>query len=338
LKKKLEKKSNDSFNSKSHQSHSTLEIKKAKDWIKEAKTEAIPKKICGDFWYENELCILFAGTNVGKSILAVQIADAITKGKPILHFETEVQKQKVIYFDFELSKKQFEKRYSKEFENHYAFNNNFFRVEKDKRAMTDETNHYSTEALETDLTEMIVESNAKIIIIDNLSNLENNIEKSSSAIPLMKRLNGLKERYGISILLLAHTPKISSSKPITNNDLAGSKVLMNFCDSAFTIGASGLDKDIRYIKQIKVRAAEYKYDGENVFVCQLCKPKNFLQFEFLKFSGEEEHLKRLTNGDQETIITEVITLHQAGKSFREIGAVLGISHMKVSRILKQQSV
>ena len=60
-----------------------LTIKTANEWIEEAKFKPIPKMLFGDFWFEYELCILFADTNLGKSILAVQIANSISKGEPI---------------------------------------------------------------------------------------------------------------------------------------------------------------------------------------------------------------------------------------------------------------
>jgi len=56
-------------------------IKSANTWIEEAKNKPIPKMLFGEFWYEGEICILFADTNLGKSSLAVQIADSITKGR-----------------------------------------------------------------------------------------------------------------------------------------------------------------------------------------------------------------------------------------------------------------
>jgi hypothetical protein len=77
-----------------------------------------------EFWYEQELCILFADTNVGKTILAVQIADSISRGCPIPGFKLEAQKQKVIYCDFELNDKQFQGRYSRNYGEPYVFSDN----------------------------------------------------------------------------------------------------------------------------------------------------------------------------------------------------------------------
>ena len=89
-----------------------LIIKSANEWMDEAKSKPIPKKIFGPFWYEEELCILFADTNQGKSLLAVQIIDSVSKGVPTLGLEMELKASKVIYFDLELTAKQFEMRYA----------------------------------------------------------------------------------------------------------------------------------------------------------------------------------------------------------------------------------
>ena len=111
-------------------------------------------------------------------------------------------------------------------------------------------------------------------------------------------------------------------------------MLINFCDSSFSIGESQTDKNVRYFKQIKARSTELIYDAENVCICQIHKPFNFLQFEFLSFGNEREHLKQYTDKDKESLHDRVIELNNQGRSLREIGAELGISHMKVSRILK----
>jgi len=308
-------------------------VKTASRWIEQAKTRPIPKMLFGEFWFEGELCILFADTNLGKSILAVQIGNSISKGEQIRGFKLETTKQSILYFDFELSDKQFENRYSIKFEQHYSFDNNFIRVEINPDAAIPENQTFE-DYLNHSLERSIAETGAKVLIIDNLTYLKNETEKAKDALPLMKHLKALKNKYGLSILALAHTPKRDLSKPITRNDLQGSKMLINFCDSSFSIGESNTDKNIRYLKQIKQRNTEQIYDAENVIVCQIDKPLNFLLFEFVNFGKEWEHLKQYTEKDKENLNEKIIELKQQGRSLREIGAELGISHMKVSRILK----
>jgi archaellum biogenesis ATPase FlaH len=311
-------------------------VKTANCWIEQARTRPIPQMLFGEFWFEGELCILFADTNLGKSILAVQIGNSISKGEQIRGFKLEASKQSILYFDFELGDKQFENRYSLKFEQHYNFDNNFKRVEINPDASIPEAQTFE-DYLNHSLERSITETGAKVLIIDNLTYLKNETEKAKDALPLMKHLKALKNKYGLSILALAHTPKRDLSKPITRNDLQGSKMLINFCDSSFSIGESQSDKNLRYLKQIKQRNTELIYDAENVCVCQIDKPLNFLLFEFVNFGKEWEHLKQHTEKDKENLNEKVSELKQQGRSLREIGAELGISHQQAKRILDKQN-
>ena len=99
------------------------------EWMEQASRRPIPNMLFSEFWYEGELCMLFADTNTGKSILAVQIADSISRGIPIPGFKITAQPQTVVYFDFELFDKQFEARYSNNFTQHYCFDKNMYRSE-----------------------------------------------------------------------------------------------------------------------------------------------------------------------------------------------------------------
>ena len=230
-------------------------VKTASRWIEQAKTRPIPKMLFGEFWFEGEICILFADTNLGKSILAVQIGNSISKGEHIPGFKLEALKQSILYFDFEMTDKSFENRYSLNFDQHYSFDDNFIRVEINPDAEIPDSQSFE-KCLNDSLERAIIETSAKVLIIDNLTYLKDDNEKAKDALPLMKNLKNLKNKYGLSLLILAHTPKRDLSKPITRNDLSGSKMLMSFTDSSFAIGESQKDKNIRYLKQIKVRQNE----------------------------------------------------------------------------------
>ena len=309
-------------------------IKTGNEWINQAKTRPIPKMLFGELWYESEICILFADTNLGKSILAVQIGDSISKGEQINGFKLEAQKQPILYFDFELSDKQFENRYSKDFKEHYNWNDNFIRVEINPDAIIPNEQSFE-DYLNYSIENSITETGAKILIIDNLTYLKSATETAKDAMPLMKHLKALKSKYRLSILALAHTPKRDLSKQITGNDLQGSKMLMNFCDSSFAIGESHIDKNLRYIKQIKQRNTEKIYDADNVCICQIDKPVNFLLFEFMNYGKEWEHLKQYTENDKANLILQVKELSQQGKTQRQIAAELSISVGTVNNYLNK---
>ncbi|MBZ4652549.1 MAG: Bacterial regulatory s, luxR family protein [Proteiniphilum sp.] len=235
-----------------------LEVKTANKWIEQASKRPIPRMLFSEFWFEQELCILFADTNVGKTILAVQIADSISRGQSIPGFKLETKAQKVIYCDFELNDKQFQSRYSRNYEYPYQFSDNFLRVEINPDADFPEDASFEF-ALSNAIERVITDTGAKIVIIDNITYLRHENERAKDALPLMKHLKRLKSKYNLSLLVLAHTPKRDLTKPLTRNDLQGSKVLMNFCDSSFAIGESSSDSSFRYIKMIKVRSG---YSGD----------------------------------------------------------------------------
>ena len=150
----------------------------------------------------------------------------------------------------------------------------------------------------------------------------------------MKQLKTLKNKYNLSLLVLAHTPKRDLSLPITRNDLQGSKMLMNFCDSAFTIGESANDSTMRYLKQIKQRNTEQVYGETNVCLCQVSKQHNFLCYEFISFGDEASQLAKQKPTKEDPLLPEVVKLKLEGLTLREIGRKLNISHQKADRLLK----
>jgi hypothetical protein len=301
-------------------------IKSANSWIEEAKIRQRPKMLWHELWHQNEICCLFASSNVGKSILAMVIANHITKGY------SEAEKQMVLYLDFELSPKQFEGRYSDNYTNHYQFSELLYRLELHSNILPEGKTF--EEMINESMEAAIVSTGARILIIDNLTYLRNETEKSKEALTLMKYLKALKSKYDLSLLILAHTPKRDFSRPLTLNDLSGSSMLGNFFDSAFTIGASHTDKSIRYIKQIKARETEIKYDSENVMIYQIVKHMNFLDFEFSHYGAEREHLKEVSDKDRNTKIEEVKELSTKGMSQRDISRQLNIGLSTVNKYLK----
>jgi RecA-family ATPase len=305
----------------------------ANQWIAQASTRPIPKMLFGQLWYEEELCILFADTNMGKSILAVQIGNSISKGNPINGFSLEATPQTVLYFDFELSDKQFETRYSNNYTNPYHFDKNFIRVEINPDADVPPSTDFE-EFLNQSVERTVIDTGAKVLIIDNLTYLRSSTEAAKDALPLMKQLKALKKRHNLSILVLAHTPKRDLSKPINRNDLQGSKMLINFCDSSFAIGESFSDKNSRYIKQIKARNTEIIYDAENVANCEIIKPDNFLQFDFMGYGREVEHLRTPSDDDKEQRINIARKLRGQGKSNREIARQMNVSEGAIRKWLK----
>ena len=297
-----------------------MSIKTANRTILEASLLPIPRALWDFFWYEGELSCLFADSNVGKSILAVQIADRIART------------DNVLYMDFELSEKQFQLRYTGGHGDLYVFPDKLYRVSLDCNSLLDAN---FEEAIINSIEQMALQTGCKIFIVDNLTYLCCAMEKGDAAGRLMIQLNNLKRRYELSILVLAHTPKRSLDCPITSNDLAGSKRLYNFFDSVFAIGKSAQDSGLRYVKQLKVRYGTFSHDADNVIVYEIDKVDAFLQFVFRGYSTEKEHLKKLGENESSQRDCLILQLSQSGKSVREIASQVNCGKSTVSRIIQR---
>jgi len=91
---------------------------------------------------------------------------------------------------------------------------------------------------------------------------------------------------------------------------------------------------LRYLKQIKARNTEIKFDAENVKLCRINKPLNFLMFEFMEHANEHQHLKTLAPNQKEELIFRAKDLEKDGKTQRQISEELGLGLGTVNKYLK----
>jgi KaiC/GvpD/RAD55 family RecA-like ATPase len=297
-------------------------VRTANQCIQDAKRQPIPRNLYQSLIFEGEITFLFADTGIGKSILAVQIANEISK------------KDKALYIDLELSDKQFQNRYSDNYQNEFVFNENFIRPDFARPFKVPEGCNYDDYFIDS-LKDLIKCTDAKIIIIDNMTKLiSSDTDTARAAKPLMDLLCDLKFEYGLTLLLLEHTRKTDMSRPISLNDLQGSKMKANFADAAFSIGRSAKDKNLRYIRQLKCRSSEIIYDSDNVPVYEVVKENSFLHFKFLDYDTEYNHLKQPSESDKADRKQQAAELKLQGKSNREIARQMGVSEGAIRKWLK----
>ena len=309
-----------------------LETKSANQWIEEAKLQPIPLMLFSEFWYEREVTFLFSSTNLGKSILAVQIADSISRGVPIEGFTLEAPAQPVLYCDFEISSKQFEKRYSINWEGHYSFSPNLMRSVIKTRNLA-KSGMPRELVIKSEIRKELLKYGIKVLIIDNLTYLSSKTEIGDEATALMHEMNDLAAELNLSVLVLSHTPKRPTSQAVDIGALKGSSNLADLCDAAFAINRSGCDKNMRYIKQVKQRSCDEMYGEDNVCVVNLEKPGNMLNFKLINHTPEYLHLRRATDDEKADTDNDIIDMHNGGLSLRQIGSKLGINHMSVKKVV-----
>jgi Trp operon repressor len=132
---------------------------------------------------------------------------------------------------------------------------------------------------------------------------------------------------------LAHTPKRNPRLPLSRNDLQGSKMLINFCDSAFAMGESHSMPGQRYLKQIKQRSTAETYGADNVCLAQLERHNGFLMFVFTGNDSEKNHLRETSKQEREQMRREAKKLIDEGLSQRQVAERLGMSAGNVNRML-----
>ena len=296
-------------------------VKSANQTVEDARKRPDPEPLYLSLWYEGEVCCLFADSNLGKSILAVQMADEIARNR------------RVLYIDCELSDKQFQLRYTSEDGTQtHIFPPGFLRAEIDPMFAMPKK---SDEMMLQNIEETALQLECDTVIVDNIGYLLSDMEKGVDAGQFMQKLKQLKNKHNWNLLIIAHTPKRALYSPITRNDLAGSSRLYNFFDSVFAIGQSAKDEGLKYIKQVKVRHGDFEYGASNVITCEIVKDGCFAHFHTLGTCPERDHLKERSNKDIDTRDLNIKDLYEQGKSYREIAEELCLSKSLVGKVIGQ---
>lgn len=245
------------------------------------------KLLIGDLVYPEEVTMLFGRSNVGKTFLAVQWAEAISTGTDLnlgdgIVLRNECEPMKVIYFDFELSKKQIQKRYDKS----YKFKNIV-------RATLKRGEYVGNEPKDVvkKLKTAAEKNGAKCIIVDNISAISGDIEKSSQAVEFMQSLMRLAKDEKFTVLVIAHTPKLKEFSPISLEDIAGSNKINQLTDAAVAIGKANCENDNQYyIIHVKTRNNAITHHRGNVIHTTIENNSGAVGHKGLGFSNESELL------------------------------------------------
>ena len=303
-----------------------MEIQKERSsaLIREAEVNGMkPESVFGPYLFDGELCVLFGDENTGKSILAHDIAIFCSGGNS--YWPTEFKPAThtpAMYVDLEMTDKQYSMRYKGA--SAYITNDLV-------RARLDITGGSSEEIIQAIIGEIIKTQNRpdpiKLLILDNLSYAMDSLHSAKEMKLLIRSLKELIKRFDITIILVAHCIKRKRGEPIVSNDLGGSKVIMNFVDSAMAIGTSKIGDDIKYLKQIKSRMAPKMKEVRTLEICK----KPYLHIKPLDLVKEEDHLtgtyadaymRKIITPRMEPVIFE---MRELGKSYEEIADYLNIT-------------
>ena len=261
-------------------------VEPLQDAINRGKGLPPAKSVFGPFITEFEHTILFARTGEGKTISAIQIAQSLALGIPIEGFTNEAEPMEVLYVDFEMHERQLASRYG---ESEDDFHENLYRMKVTDYAGLGEGS--LSDLMLFHIESAIKQCGFKALVVDNVTWLCEDPVAGDESLSLMKALKSLQEKYELTAISLAHTPKIKDFVSITLQHLAGSAMIQNFVDAVVGIGKVFGSPDHRYFKQLKCRNGKLVHDFSNVSVVELGMVAGRLSFTFVENSPESALLR-----------------------------------------------
>lgn len=292
--------------------------------LQDAEVSEDVEPLLAELFRTGDVAIIFGDTGLGKTISSMAVGIELSEGKPtVLGLKSAGRAFRVNYYDFELSDQQFQNRYEG-----YSFSNNLLMCVD---VELDQDGNIDIDSFDRD----IAANPADVIIVDNISFLSSGSSTETDvAKKIMNTLKGISRKHGVSILVIAHSPKLKPGSRLHINQLSGSKQLSNFADSVFAVGRSKQGADVRYVKQLKFRNTA---DTGKVYVYKLEK-REYLTFVFQGEDYESNHVGKEQQGEgteDNPKKEEAMRLRvEMGMSIAVIAEKIGVAQSTVGKWLK----
>ena len=246
------------------------------------------KWVVKDLFAKKLVSVIFSEPGVGKTVLAMDIAEKLTKGEPIFNQYRVEKPMKVLYFqgDFpnSIMRNRLQQTLHKPDDNYFKFVN---RYDAEEQGFSiDLTNEQGQENLKT----LLEEYKPDFVIFDTfISFFDGDENKQKDVKEPIDFLRKLTFNYDCSILLCHHSRKRGSSekrKGLDQSDLIGSFVTARLCGLMLAI-AHDTEKSTK----------EEKY---NTVICAKTWFKPIEPFQFVISNGENQYLQVIYTTEEVT--------------------------------------
>ncbi|MEQ1605156.1 MAG: AAA family ATPase [Pyrinomonadaceae bacterium] len=278
-----------------------------------------PTYLFDTFWREGEVALLFGEHGIGKSFMAVSIAEALARGRPFDGLSMPETRRNVLYVDLVLSDAQFGYRYSCEGRNGrrtYRFSANFYR-----------DSPREGQSLIEWLRVVIEREKINVVIIDDLSVVSRTEDGTQQALELIRELRGMVRRFGISALVLADSHPYVHNRETAERDLRRRRVLCAHADSVFALSAIGAGSIWRQLVQTRTQGDDIEWPRTSPAHFKIrSHDGGFVGLDFVEVELSEE---------ERQLICRIKEMRDGGAMlmpFRAIGDDLGISKSKAARL------
>lgn len=253
----------------------------ARDWRLPVRDRKVySEELFGPLWRVGEVALLVGPRGVGKSILAVQIAESIARGRPLLGTRTLLSAtnatrpkesrrpaEKVLYVDMQRSEAQWAGRYTLpspilgKSPRRYRFSRDLLRAGidlhlADHDAYRKDPHTYAQFAIGRE----IAGSGARIVIVDDILLGGANSASPSGLVRTMQTMRYWAMYHEISILVVASAKQCRRPAPVALADIAGSRQIAELADSVFALAPSTFGPQYRYVKLLASKSSP-SYEG-----------------------------------------------------------------------------
>ena len=280
-----------------------------------------PGDYCGretlfdEFWRGGELAMMLGPAGSGKSLLAVQIADALARGREMDGFVMPFwRRQKVLYVDLALSDRQFGERYSYYSPNArlpktYKFPENLYR---DRPKAPEDLCEW---------LEAVLRGNRfDAVIIDDLSAMKRTHDGVRETLAVMRRLKKLCVESGVAILAITACDPPRPGRMVSERDMGRSRVLCGVADGVFALGPRADGGNGQCLIQLRSRNANIFWTERNAPVGSIERLENgMLGFRF------DKRFQPYIDDATFDLINRIRAMRETGKTFKAIAEELSIS-------------
>jgi len=295
--------------------------RKVNDCIALVKQMPPTVRLFDEFWHEGEVAVMYGPDRIGKSVLAVQIGEALASGRKIDGFQMPAGEMKVLYIDLRLTTRQFFDRYLLKPDGNsvpqaYEFAENFYRATPSDLANISDWIRVN-----------VKERGFRAVIVDDLQALQTRPYGAREAIELMNEMRKLCSETGVSVLLLAGSGR--SRGLADEGDLRHLRVVCGRADSTFAIARNCERTEDRYLLQTRSPRQLY-WTSRKTPICKMWSgggmPLGFVFDE--RFRADEDSERR-------TLILGIKQARDHGESFESIAQCFEIPKTKAFRLYRE---
>lgn len=303
-----------------------VEVWKANECLFENEKLAVPSPVFDEFWRFGELAMLFGAPGTGKSVLAVQLADALARGRGMDGFDMQEKGRKVLYVDLDGTDIQFNIRcVAPQPGDKRPLVHTF--SERFSRACPPDTD---PEKFEPWLRRAIAKVGAWIVIIDSIDAFRQTADGTRDTLKVMRSIKPLAEELGVSILVLTDSGEPGHSGLVAERDLKRSRILCGVADSVFALGRHPRIRGRYYLVQTRSRNSAIYWTEPNPPMCSLGRSETGL----LSFIFDERFQPRFDK-EETLLIRKIKGRRDAGETWPSIAEEFDISSSRVRRLYKK---